>query len=153
MPDYVRRARALAARLRDEQVCEIHPLVPQVNAFQVILRGTVDDLKQRNRDFAVRERVWLFNAFFESSFEGRAIAEIVIGDAADDYSDDEACQWLRRFQAMPSGRPVPKPKSAPDLSRLQQPIRCRPSMPSGPRRRKRQGLRRSGGSAASPPSR
>src|SRR5215471_4681060 len=31
MPDYVRRARALAARLRDEQVCEIHPLVPQVN--------------------------------------------------------------------------------------------------------------------------
>lgn len=101
MPDYVRRARALAARLRDEQVCESHPLVPQVNAFQVILRGTVDELKQRNREFAVRERVWLFNAFFESPFEGQTIAEIVIGDAADDYSDDEACQWLRWFQASP----------------------------------------------------
>jgi hypothetical protein len=65
----------------------------------VILAGTVDELKQRNREFAGREQVWLFNAFFESPFEGSAIAEIVIGDAADDYTDDEACQWLRRFQA------------------------------------------------------
>lgn len=100
MPDYVRRARALAARLRSEQICRIHPLSPAVNAFQVILAGTVDELKQRNRDFAAREKVWLFNAFFESPFEGSAVAEIVIGDAADDYTDDEACQWLPRFQAM-----------------------------------------------------
>jgi threonine aldolase len=108
MPDYVRRARALAARLREEQVCEIHPLEPQVNAFQVILRGTVDELKQRNRDFAVREKVWLFNAFFESPFDGKTIAEIAIGDAADDYTDDEACEWLRRFQA-PSGKAPARP--------------------------------------------
>src|SRR5215470_7489870 len=78
MPDYVCRACVLAARLRDEQICEIHPLVPQVN-----LPGSVDELKQRNRDFATRGRIWLFNAFFESSFEGKTIAEIVIGDAAD----------------------------------------------------------------------
>jgi len=105
MPYYVRRARKLAARLSDEKTCEIHPLVPQVNAFQVILPGRVDELKQRNRDFARREKVWLFNAFFESPFEGKAIAEIVIGEAADDYTDDEACEWLRRFQAQPnSGR-------------------------------------------------
>ena len=102
MPDYVRRARKLAARLREEEICEIHPLLPQVNAFQVILRGALDDLKQRNRDFARREKVWLFNAFFESPFEGKAIAEIVIGEAADDYTDDEACEWLRRFQAPPN---------------------------------------------------
>jgi len=102
MPDYVRRARKLAARLREEEICEIHPLLPQVNAFQVILRGALDDLKQRNRDFARREKVWLFNAFFESPFEGKAIAEIVIGEAADDYTDDEACEWLRRFQAQPN---------------------------------------------------
>jgi threonine aldolase len=101
MRDYVRRARALAARLREEQVCEIHPLVPQVNAFQVILHGTVQELKQRNRDFAAREKIWLFNAFFESPFDGKTIAEAVIGDAADDYTDDEACQWLRRFQEAP----------------------------------------------------
>jgi len=104
MPDYVHRARALAARLRDEQICRIHPLSPVVNAFQVILAGTVDDLRQRNRDFAAREKIWLFNAFFESPFEGSAVAEIVIGDAADDYTDDEACQWLRRFQAMSNDR-------------------------------------------------
>src|SRR5215468_2742840 len=102
MPDYVRRARALAARLRDEQVCEIHPLVPQVNAFQVILPGTVDELKQRNRDFATREKVWLFNAFFESPFEGKTVAEVVIGEAADDYTEAEACEWLRSFQDKPN---------------------------------------------------
>jgi threonine aldolase len=100
MVEYVRRARALARRLRDEQICEIHPLNPAVNAFQVIFRGAVDELKQRNRDFAAREKVWLFNTFLESPFEGRAIAEIVIGDAADNYTDDEACGWLQRFQAM-----------------------------------------------------
>ena len=100
MPDYVRRARALAARLRREEICQIHPLDPAVNAFQVILAGAVGELKQRNRDFATHEKIWLFNAFFESPFEGRAIAEIVIGDAADDYTDDEACAWLRQFQAM-----------------------------------------------------
>ena len=72
----------------------------------MILRGTVDELRQRTRDFATREKVWLFNAFFESPFEGKAIAEIVVGDAADDYSDDEACRWLRRFQA-PSDRRQP----------------------------------------------
>jgi hypothetical protein len=73
--------------------------VPQANAFQVILPGSVDELKQRNREVATLEKVWLFNAFFESPFDGQAVAEIVIGDAADDYSDDDACQWLRRFQA------------------------------------------------------
>jgi threonine aldolase len=105
MPDFVRRARLLAARLRDEKICQIHPLVPQTNAFQVIFPGAVAQLKRRNRDFAMREKVWLFNAFFESPFEGRVIAEIVIGDAADDYTDDEACGWLRRFQAMPGAEP------------------------------------------------
>ncbi len=100
MPHYVRRARQLAARLRDEKICEVHPLAPAANAFQVILRGTVAELKKRNRDFAAREKIWLFNSFYEAPFEGRAIAEIAIGDAADDYGDDEACGWLRRFVAM-----------------------------------------------------
>jgi threonine aldolase len=109
MPHYVRRARALAARLRDGRICQIHPLEPAVNAFQVVLAGAVDELKQRNRDFTAREGVWLFNAFFESPFEGHAIAEIVVGDAADDYTDDEACGWLRRFQAMSAeGRREPR---------------------------------------------
>jgi threonine aldolase len=100
MPGYVRRARQLAARLHDEKICEIHPLAPHVNAFQVILRGTVAELKTRNRAFAARHGVWLFNSFFEAPFEGRAIAEIAIGEAADDYSDDEASGWLRQFLLM-----------------------------------------------------
>ena len=107
MPDFVRRARLLAARLRDEKICQIHPLVPQTNAFQVIFPGAVAQLKRRNCDFAMREKVWLFNAFFESPFEGRVIAEIVIGDAADDYTDDEACGLAAPISGDARGRAAP----------------------------------------------
>jgi threonine aldolase len=99
MAGYAARARRLAARIRAEGICDINPPVPDANGFQLILRGVPDDLRRRHRAFAERERIWLFNGFFESPFEGRSIAEIVIGDADDDYGDDDACAWLRRFQA------------------------------------------------------
>jgi threonine aldolase len=100
MAGYVARARQLAARIRAEAVCDINPLVPDANGFQLLLTGTVDQLQSRHRQFAEREKTWLFNGLFETPFEGRVVAEIVIGDAADDYGDEEACTWLRRFQAM-----------------------------------------------------
>lgn len=101
MSDYVARARRIAERIRRDRICEINPLVPEANAFQLLLPGTVEALGARHREFAAREKIWLFNGFFESPLATQAIAEIVIGEAADDYGDDEACDWLRRFQAMP----------------------------------------------------
>jgi threonine aldolase len=100
MAGYVARARQLAARIRADGVGSVNPLIPDTNGFQLVLAGAVDELQDRHRRFAEREKIWLFNGFFESPFEGQAIAEIVIGDAADDYGDAEACTWLRRFQAM-----------------------------------------------------
>jgi len=100
MAGYVGRARQLAARIRAEGVGTVNLLTPDANGFQLILTGTVEELHNRHRRFAGHERIWLFNGFFESPFEGQAIAEIGIGEAADDYGDEEACGWLRRFQGM-----------------------------------------------------
>ncbi len=100
MAGYVGRARQLAARIRAEGVGTVNPPTPDANGFQLILTGTVEELHNRHRRFAGHERIWLFNGFFESPFEGQAIAEIGIGEAADDYGDEEACGWLRRFQGM-----------------------------------------------------
>jgi threonine aldolase len=100
MPRYVERARGLAARLRRDAICDVNPHIPDVNAFQLVLVGSVELLRDRHRRFAAGEKIWLFNGFFESPFEQRTIAEIVIGDAAEDYDDGEACDWLRRFQEM-----------------------------------------------------
>ena len=99
MSEYVARARRLAERIRRERICEINPAAADVNAFQLLLPGTADALQARHREFAAREKVWLFNGFFESPLAVQTIAEIVIGEAADDYGDDQACDWLRRFQA------------------------------------------------------
>ncbi len=97
MSDYVERARKLAKRLQDRHRGAIHPSPPQTNAFQIFLEGTPAALKARNRDFAGRHGVWLFNAFVEAPQDGRTIGEIVIGDAADHYDDDEAVEWFGEF--------------------------------------------------------
>jgi threonine aldolase len=95
MPAYVHRARQLALRLQD--VCATNLSVPHTNAFQVILDGIPSDLAARNREFASARRVWLFNSFSESQFPGKSTAEIVVGSAADRYTDDDAAAWLSSF--------------------------------------------------------
>ena len=95
MPSYVHRARQLALRLRD--VCDTNLSVPHTNAFQVILDGTPAELATRHREFAAAKHVWLFNSFSEFQIPGKSTAEIVIGSAADSYTDDDAVAWLRSF--------------------------------------------------------
>lgn len=97
MKQYVERARGLALALEGIGTVQLHPRVPQVNAFHIILDGTVADLTARHRDFARQHRVWLFNAFSATAYEGKVMAEIIIGDAADRYSDAEACAWISTF--------------------------------------------------------
>jgi hypothetical protein len=69
----------------------------RVNAFQLVLNGKPGDFARRNREFARARRLWLFNNFTESAIEGRSIAEIVIGDASDLYTDEEASGWIADF--------------------------------------------------------
>jgi threonine aldolase len=97
MPAYVDRARALAQALEAEPRVIVTPHTPDVNAFHLLLAGTVGELARRNGDFARQRGVWLFNGFLESAIAGHSIGEVVIGDASDDYRIAEAVDWIRDF--------------------------------------------------------
>ena len=97
MPLYVERARQLAERLGGDGRIKITPEHPKVNAFHLLLPGSLADLTQRNRDFAKKRRIWMFNMFYESPFDGHSIGEVAIGDSSDDYDLDEAVGWVRDF--------------------------------------------------------
>jgi threonine aldolase len=96
MPAYVDRARALAEALAEPRLI-VTPRVPDVNAFHLLLPGSVEELTRRNRAFAEQRRIWMFNGFLESSVAGRSVGEVVIGDASDDYDIAEAAGWIRDF--------------------------------------------------------
>jgi threonine aldolase len=93
--DYVGRARVLAAKIAD--MCIVNPNPPRTNAFQVMLNGTPANLREKHRQFATSEGVWLFNAFNETQLPHMTMTEIIIGDAADHYTDDEALIWIKTF--------------------------------------------------------
>jgi threonine aldolase len=97
MPEYVERARALAAAIETRVPGLVHLSYPMPNAFQLLMPGTADELAARNRSFAADHGVWLFNGSDESAVTGRMIAEVVIGNASDDWSVEEAAGWLARF--------------------------------------------------------
>jgi hypothetical protein len=73
--------------------------VPEVNSFQLFLPGAPAQWAERNRRFAKARGIWLFNALGDSPLAGHATAEIVIGDASDDYTIAEAAEWIRAFAA------------------------------------------------------
>lgn len=97
MPVYVSRARDIAAKLAGRLL--LNPAVPHVNAFQLILPGTRQDLADLNRRFAVDRGVWLFNTFANAPLAGHTIAEVVIGDNCKDHAAEDAAGWIAAFAA------------------------------------------------------
>ena len=97
MPEYVSRARALAEQLSNTTSLLLQPARPQVNAFQIWIAGEGDDLVARHRVFAEQHGVWLFNSFQPAPLSGFTMAEIVIGDASDTYTIEQAADWIRMF--------------------------------------------------------
>ncbi|MBR0551910.1 threonine aldolase family protein [Stakelama marina] len=97
MPEFVARARELAAALRDMPGVMVNPAKPHAHAFQIIVPGDPADLTDRNRRFAEDHKVWLFNAFQPAPIAGHALAEINIGDGSDNWSVEQAAGWLRDF--------------------------------------------------------
>jgi hypothetical protein len=93
----------LAQRLAGTTQLTLHPSAPHTNAFQVWLPGTPAELARRNRAFARTESVWLFNGFQPAPLDGWSFAEIVIGEAADDWTVDEAADWIESFAGQPAG--------------------------------------------------
>lgn len=97
MPAYVARARTLAARLAADARLLVNPGTPDVNAFQLLLPGSPGDLESCHAALAQKTGVWLFGAFADAPVAGRTLVEVVIGSAADGYSDDEAVGWIDRL--------------------------------------------------------
>jgi threonine aldolase len=95
MPDYVARARALAAGLGSGLL--VNPAAPHVNSFQLLLPGTPAALAERNRRFAEANGIWLFNHFGDSPLDGRATAEVVVGDMMHGWTVEEAAGWIEDF--------------------------------------------------------
>ena len=97
LPDFVERARALAAGLDAIDGLVVHPNPPHTNAFQVWLPGTPAELAARHRVFAAEHRAWLFDAFTKAPLDGHAMTEIQVGPASDGYRVDEAVEAVRLF--------------------------------------------------------
>lgn len=106
MPAYLLRARQLAAQFQAKGFA-IVPSVPNVNAFQVILPGDPAALAEANRAFARETGIWLFNAFLPGDEPGFARAEVVIGDAAELYHDEEAIAWVQAMVSASSNLALP----------------------------------------------
>jgi threonine aldolase len=97
LTEYVRRARALAPAVAAIPSLEVYPVPSHVNAFAIVMPGRPDQLAEHNRAFAKDTGIWLFNGFVEGPRPDTSIAEIVIGDSCEDFTDDEALRWLRQF--------------------------------------------------------
>jgi len=94
MPAYRERAQRLGVLLaaRGSQMgWRVAPEPPQVNAFQLHLPAGPDALREALLEVARREGFWLgARAVPSQVLQGGAMVEIVIGDAADGWTDDEA---------------------------------------------------------------
>lgn len=97
---YRERARRLAAVLAAERGWLVAPEPPQVNAFQLHLPVSPEALRDGLLEVARREGFWLGARSVPSQrLVGGAMVEVVIGDAADGWSDDEALAAWRQAVA------------------------------------------------------
>ncbi len=99
MPGYFRRAQGLSTALAGVPNVTATPAPPQCNAFQLYLPANAKALKAAHIELARSSRVWLFGGFAETMFPDLAMAEVSIGDAAEDLSDDEAAELTARLVA------------------------------------------------------
>jgi len=104
MPAYRDRARSLAAVLNTQHGWRVSPDVPQVNAFQLHVPAAPDKLREAMLAHARQSGFWLgARAVASHVLEGGAMVEIVIGDAADGWSDDEALAAWQQVLALARG--------------------------------------------------
>lgn len=100
MPAYRARARALAAVLATEPGWRVSPEVPQVNAFQLHLPVAPEALREGLLAVARDEGFWLgARAAASHLLPGGAMVEVVIGDAAEGWTDAQALAAWRQAVA------------------------------------------------------
>jgi threonine aldolase len=104
MPAYRERARAVAVLLAAEPGWRVAPELPQVNAFQLHLPVAPGALREAMLGVAQREGFWLGARAVASHLQrGGAMVEVVIGDAAEGWTDDEALAAWRRAVTLAAG--------------------------------------------------
>ncbi|UBV44133.1 threonine aldolase (plasmid) [Deinococcus taeanensis] len=89
---YVARARAMAARLAEVEGLRVRPGVPHTSGFQVLMDGDPEPLWDAARGLAADRGVWLVNDVRPTAVPGISVAEVQVGDAAEDFTDDEVAQ-------------------------------------------------------------
>lgn len=102
MPAYVARAREVSAALAELPGVHIVPAPPQTNAFQIYLPASGERLQKAVEKVAETEQTWLFSGFMETQFPALTMAEITIGEAAEQWTTDEivvALQQLLHYAA------------------------------------------------------
>ncbi|MBO9685560.1 MAG: hypothetical protein J7598_03010 [Mitsuaria chitosanitabida] len=96
MGAYRDRARALAERLTAQAGWRVAPEPPHTNSFQLHLPVAPEPLIDALRAIASERGFWLgARAQASTVIDGGAMVEIVIGDAADGWTDGEAVDALR----------------------------------------------------------
>ena len=104
MPAYRERARGLAAALSAVPGVRVVPAPPQTNAFQLYMPAPARALDEAHLALARDSGVWLFGRFAETMLPDLAMAEINIGDAAEDLSDGEVVDLVARLVAAAGAR-------------------------------------------------
>jgi threonine aldolase len=89
MEAYVARAREVSAAIAEIPGVMIVPDPPQTNAFQIYLPAGCEGLRKAAEKLAETEHIWLFGAFEETHFPPLTMAEITIGDAAEQWTTEE----------------------------------------------------------------
>lgn len=101
MPAYRERALALAPLLAAEPEWRVSPERPQVNAFQLHLPVDPARLRDALLEVARRDGFWLgARAVASHLVDGGAMVEIVIGDAAEGWTDAQAVTAWRAAVAL-----------------------------------------------------
>jgi len=109
------RARALAAVLSAVQGWRVAPEPPHTNSFQLHLPANPDRLRDAMMAIARERAFWLgARAVPSQVLAGGAMVEVVVGNASQDWSDDEvAALWREAVSRAEAAPPAALPPATP----------------------------------------
>jgi threonine aldolase len=94
IPDFRTRATSLATAIEKSFGAHALPFAVQTNSFVVELPVAPEQLTEAALRFACKDKIWLFDRLMPTDNHYSRF-EIQVGDAADDWSDDEICETLQ----------------------------------------------------------
>jgi len=100
MAGYYQQAVQIAAELAEIPGLIINPNPPNCNSFQVLLPAEIKTLQQANLEYADREEKWLFGYFDETGIPGLSMGEVVVGEAAADWTTTEIVDAFKALLAL-----------------------------------------------------